>query len=154
MKRMIGLLMMMALIVGAAGCGDDSNPVKSDADRLVGSWTDEDGVTFTFSSDGTLVYTGEGEEGELAGTWSLAGDKLTITFTEQDLRELVKEQAAAEIDLSELSDAQIEELLDGVMAEAYPDGDQVFILTVNSITDTELTTTDEEGVREVQTKQP
>ena len=152
MKRMIGLLMMMGLVVGGVGCGDDNNPVKSDEDLLVGTWSFEAGSLATFSSDGTLIRSEEGLE--IAGTWSLPGDKLTITYSENDFRELVKEMLAAEVDLSELSDAQIEELLDEVMAEAYPDGDQVFILTVNSITDTELTTTDEEGVREVQTKQP
>ena len=153
MKRVMGLLMVLGLVVGVVGCGDDDNPVKSsNEDLLVGTWEFEDGSSVTFRSDGTSVSTVE--EIELAGTWSLTGDILTITYSQNDFRELVKEMLAAEVDLSELSDAQIEELLDEVMAEAYPDGDQVFILTVNSITDTELTTTDEEGVREVQTKQP
>ena len=148
MRRMIGFLMMMGLMVGVVGCGDD-NPVKSTEDLLVGTWENEDGWSVTIRSDGTLV---ESEGGlELAGTWSLAGDKLTITFSEKDLRELVKEQAAAEIDLSELSDAQIEELLDEVMAED-PTG-MVFVITINSITDTELITTDEDGERDVATRQ-
>ena len=151
MKRMIGLLMMMGLVVGVVGCGDDNNPVKSDEDLLVGTWSFEDGSLVNFSSDGTSVSTVE-EEIELAGTWSLTGDRLTITYAQNDFRELVKEMLAAEVDLSELSDAQIEELLDEVMAEAYPDGDQVFILTVNSITDTELITTDEDGERDVLTR--
>ena len=44
-------------------------------------------------------------------------DTLIITYSQNDFRELVKEMLAAEADLSELSDAQIEELLDEVMAE-------------------------------------
>ena len=58
-KRMIGLLMMMGLVVGVVGCGDDNNPVKSDEDLLVGTWSFEDGSLVNFSSDGTSVSTVE-----------------------------------------------------------------------------------------------
>ena len=149
MKRTIGFLMMVGLMVGIVGCGDDNNPVKSDEDLLVGTWSFEDGSLATFSSDGTLIQSEEGLE--FVGTWSLTGDKLTITYSENDFRELVKEQLAAEADLSELSDAQIEELLDEIMAEE----DMVFVVTINSITDTELITTDEDdedGERDVLTR--
>ena len=37
MKRTIGLLMMVGLMVGVVGCGDDDNPVKSTEDLLVGT---------------------------------------------------------------------------------------------------------------------
>jgi hypothetical protein len=43
MKRMIGLLMMMGTVVGVVGYGDNNNPVKSDKDLLVGTWSFEDG---------------------------------------------------------------------------------------------------------------
>ena len=149
MRRMIGFLMLVGLMVGIVGCGDDNNPVKSDEDLLVGTWSFEDGSLATFSSDGTLIQSEEGLE--FVGTWSLTGDKLTITYSENDFRELVKEQLAAEADLSELSDAQREELLDEIMAEE----DMVFVVTINSITDTELITTDEDdedGERDVLTR--
>ena len=81
----------------------------------------------------------------------MTGDKLTITYAQNGFRELVKEMLAAETDLSGFSDAQIEELLDEVMAED-PTG-LVFVLTINSITDTELITTDEDGERDVATRQ-
>ena len=81
----------------------------------------------------------------------MTGDTLIITYSQNDFRELVKEMLAAEADLSELSDAQIEELLDEVMAED-PTG-MVFVVTINSITDTELITTDEDGERDVATRQ-
>ena len=149
MKRMIGFLMMVGLMVGIVGCGDENNPVKSDEDLLVGTWSFEAGSLATFSSDGTLIRSEEGLE--IAGTWSLTGDKLTITYSENDFRELVKEMLAAEVDLSELSDAQIEELLDEVMAEDPPG--MVFVVTINSITDTELITTDEDDERDVATRQ-
>ena len=124
--------------------------MKSNQDLLVGTWLDEDGWSVTISSDGTLV---ESEGGlELAGTWSLAGDKLTVTYSEKDLRELVEKLLAAEIDLSEVSDAEIEEVIDAFMADEYPRG-PVIIITINSITNTELITTDEDGERDVATRQ-
>ena len=149
MRRMIGFLMLVGLMVGIVGCGDDNNPVKSDEDLLVGTWLDEDGLLVTISSDGTLVESMEGLE--LAGTWSLVGDQLTLTYSEKDLRELVEKLLAAEIDLSEVSDAEIEEVIDAFMADEYPEG-PVIIMTINSITDTELITTDEDGERDVLTR--
>jgi len=149
MKRTIGFLMMVGLMVGIVGCGDDNNPVKSNQDLLVGTWLDEDGLLVTISSDGTLVESIEGHE--LAGTWSLVGDQLTLTYSEKDLRELVEKLLAAEIDLSEVSDAEIEEVIDAFMADEYPEG-PVIIMTINSITDTELITTDEDGERDVLTR--
>ena len=148
MKRMIGL-MMVGLMVGVVGCGDDDNPVKSNQDLLVGTWLDEDGLLVTISSDGTLVESMEGLE--LAGTWSLVGDQLTVTYSEKDLRELFEELLAAEIDLAEVSDAEMEEVIDAFMADEYPEG-PVIIMTINSITDTELITTDEDGERDVLTR--
>ena len=153
MKRLFVLLMMVGLMVGVVGCGDDDNPVKSShEDLLVGTWEfeDEDG-SLTFRSDGTLVNSPEGLE--LAGTWSLAGDKLTITLSEAAFREAVLGLLALEFGgTEEVSDAQLEELLDAFMAEEFPDG-LVTILTINSITDTELITTDEDGERDVFTRQ-
>ena len=109
MKRTIGFLMMVGLMVGIVGCGDDNNPVKSDADLLVGTWVDEDGVPGTFRSDGTFVDD-EGDE----GTWSLVGDQLTVAYNDEDY------------------------------------GSET--LTLNSVTDTELTFTDEDGERVVLTR--
>ena len=82
MRRLIGLLMMVGLMVGVVGCGDDDNPVKSNQDLLVGTWLDEDGVPGTFRSDGTFVDH-EGDE----GTWSLVGDQLTLTYDDPDFAE-------------------------------------------------------------------
>ena len=74
MKRTIGFLMMVGLMVGIVGCGDDNNPVKSNQDLLVGTWLDEDAVPGTFSSDGTFV-----DSDEYVGKWSLVGDQLTVS---------------------------------------------------------------------------
>ena len=108
MRRLIGLVMMVGLMAGVAGGGDD-NSVKSDQDLLVGTWLDEDGDAWTFRSNGTLVDW-EGDE----GTWSLVGDQLTIAYNDED----------------------------------YGSG----TVTLNSVTDTELTVTDEDGEREVLTR--
>ena len=80
MKRMIGLLMIVGVVVGVVGCGDNDNPVKSDQDLLVGTWTDEAGDDWTLKADGTFVDNFEGE-----GTWSLVGDQLTFTYDDPDL---------------------------------------------------------------------
>ena len=80
MKRMIGFLMMVGLVVSVIACGDGDNPVKSTAELLVGTWTDEAGDDWTLKADGTFVDNFEGE-----GTWSLVGDQLTFTYDDPDL---------------------------------------------------------------------
>ena len=112
MRRLIGLLMMVGLMVGVVGCGDDDNPVKSNQDLLVGTWLDEDGDPGTFRSDGTFVDH-EGDE----GTWSLVGDQVTLTYDDPDFAEFG------------------------------------FTDALNSVTDTKLTVTDEDGERVVLTRQ-
>ena len=109
MKRMIGLLMVMGLMVGIIGCGDDKNPVKSNQDLLVGTWIFEEGDWVIFRDDGTFVDY-EGDE----GTWSLVGDQLTLTFDDEDF------------------------------------GSGTVTL---SVTDTELTITNEDGERHVSTRE-
>ena len=111
MKRMIGLLIMVGLVIGVVESGgDEDNPVKSNQDLLVGTWLDEDGDSITFRSDGTFVDNDEDE-----GTWSLVGDQLTIAYNDED----------------------------------YGSG----TVTLNSVTDTEFTVTDEDGESWVSTKQ-
>ena len=110
MRRLIGLVMMVGLVVGVVGCGDADNPVKSNQDLLVGTWLHEDGDAWTLRSNGTFVDW-EGDE----GTWSLVGDQLTIAYDDED----------------------------------YGSG----TVTLNSVTDTEFTVTDEDGERYVNTRQ-
>ena len=113
MKRMIGLLMLVGLVVGIVGCGDDDNPVKSsNEDLLVGTWLDDEGTPWTLRSNGTFVDW-EGDE----GTWSLVGDQLTIAYDDPDFADF-----------------------------GWTD-------TLNSVTDTKLTVTDEDGERDVLTRQ-
>ncbi len=112
MKRMIGLLMMVGLVIGVVESGgDEDNPVKSNQDLLVGTWLDEDGDPFTFRSNGTFVDW-DGDE----GTWSLVGDQLTTTYDDPD----------------------------------YADFNSTDTI---SITDTEFTVIDEDGERDVATRQ-
>ena len=157
---MIGLLMVMGLMVGIIGCGDDKNPVMSNQDLLVGTWIDDEGDPVTFRADGTFVIPDE--ELELEGTWSVAGDKLTLTYTEEKLREFfitglresLKEDGLTDTEIDEYldnNDALIEETFDEFVLEDI--GDLVFTATINSITDTELTTTskDEDGEEETDT---
>ena len=113
MRRLIGLVMMVGLVVGVVGCGDDDNPVKSsNEDLLVGTWLDGDGDAWTLRSNGTFVdYDGD------EGTWSLVGDQLTLTYDDPDF------------------------------------ADFGFTDTLNSVTDTKLTVTDEDGEIVVLTRQ-
>ena len=83
---------------------------------------------------------------------SREGDKLTVTYSEADYRELFIGLPAAEIgSLAEVSDTEMGELFDAFMADEFPDG-LVLIITINSITDTELITTDEDDERDVLTR--
>ena len=152
MKRMIGLLMVVGIMVGVVGCGDDDNPVKSShEDLLVGTWEDqEDGGWITFSSDGTQVESFEAIE--LPGTWSLVGDQLKITQSIEDLRDPLNTLLAIilEVPPEEVSDAMIDEFIQ----DFFPDANDFVVITytLNSITDTELTVTDEYGERWVKTR--
>ena len=93
MKRMIGLLMMVGLMVGIVGCGDDNNPVKSTEELLGGTWTDEAADDWTLKADGTLVDNFEAE-----GTWSLVGDQLTFTYDDPDLADEGRTVTLNEVD--------------------------------------------------------
>ena len=151
MKRMIRLLMVMGLMVGIIGCGDDKNPVKSNQDLLVGIWIDEEGDPVTFRADGTFVFPDE--ELELEGTWSVAGDTLTMAYTEEKLREVFITGLRESLKEDGLTDTEIDEYLDNndTLIEAFDEfvlediGDLVFTAIINSITDTELTMTSEDG---------
>ena len=140
-------------MVGIIGCGDDKNPVKSNQDLLVGTWIDDEGDAFTFRADGTFVFPDE--ELELEGTWSVAGDTLTMAYTEEKLRELFITGLRESLKEDGHTDTEIDEYLDNndTLIEAFDEfvlediGDLVFTAIINSITDTELTTTykDEDG---------
>ena len=152
MKRMIGLLMVVGIMAGVVGCGDDDNPVKSsNQDLLVGTWEDQEhGGWITFSSDGTLVESFEGIE--VPGTWSLVGDQLKLTQSIEDLRDPLKTLLAVilEVPPEDVSDAMIDEFIQ----DALPDANDFVVITytLNSITDTELTVTDEDGETSIKKK--
>ena len=80
MKGIFRLIVLVGLMVGVVGCGDDDNPVKSNQELLVGTWTDEAVDDWTLKADGTFVDNFEGE-----GTWSLVGDQLSFTYDDPDL---------------------------------------------------------------------
>ena len=149
MKRTIGFLMMVGLMVGIVGCGDDNNPVKSNQDLLAGTWLD-DGDTWTFKSDGT--YTDVVDGITLEGTWNLVGDQLTITYPTEYIRNLMRTYLAddAEVPVEDVP----EEAVDEIMKENYPDANDRVVLkyTMISVTSTELTVTDEDGGRSVLTR--
>ena len=123
--------------------------MKSNQDLLVGIWIDEEGDPVSFRADGTFVFPDE--ELELEGTWSVAGDKLTMAYTEAELNEVfitgLRESLKED---GELTDTQIDEYLDNMIDEAFDEfvlemGNLAVIAIINSITDTELTMTSEDG---------
>jgi len=82
MKRTIGLLMMVGLVIGV-GCGDDdSSPTSSSVSQdkysvtiVGGTWEDGGEPMWTFNADGTVVYDGYEDSNY---TWSIVGTALTI----------------------------------------------------------------------------
>ena len=80
MKRIVGMLMALGLLMSVMGCGSD-NPTSS-IDLIVGTWIadDADGHSWTYHSDGTLTnYDAELEEDGVDGplvSWSINGDNL------------------------------------------------------------------------------
>ena len=88
MKRMIGLLMMMGMVVGVVGCGDDdSSPTSSSvsqdkySETIVGTWNYFGEPFWTFSVDGTVEFDGW----DLTYLWAISGSTLTITDLDGDL---------------------------------------------------------------------
>lgn len=88
MRTVLGIGMVLALAVGAAGAADD----KFDATKLVGKWEPVkpekgEGMKLEFTKDGKLTVTGDanGKEVKLEGTYKLAGDKLTFSLKFMDV---------------------------------------------------------------------
>jgi hypothetical protein len=80
------IITLFALLVCLAGCSDGTSAKQS---KLVGTWKEDDGSTFTLRSDGS--FSGTGKTGSwgvfvpteivLTGTWRLAGDDLVLKVT-------------------------------------------------------------------------
>ena len=87
MKRMLGLLMVVGLVIGV-GCGDDeSSPTSSQQDTyreaILGTWKWHDSLHWTFNADGTVAVH-YGDDVEETKNWSIDGSTLTITNLEDD----------------------------------------------------------------------
>jgi len=81
-KKRVGLVMMMGLVVSLVGCGDDDySPTGSSvlqdmyAETIVGTWDAYGDPFWTFSSDGTVEIIGWG----LIYNWEISESTLTIT---------------------------------------------------------------------------
>ena len=111
MKQLIRLLMMVGLLVGVVGCGDDDNPVKSNSVLLVGTWEDPEGDSWTFGPDSK--YVDATEDGNLEGTWSLDGDQITITYSIDTIRDFIRTLIAAEMEgtVEDVSEVSVDEQL-------------------------------------------
>ena len=77
MKRTIGLLMVMVMVIGlmvSVGCGSD-DPTSSSRKLIVGTWEGDEGTFWRFDSDGTTTEIYDGKEYDKS-TWSIEGDQL------------------------------------------------------------------------------
>ena len=86
MKRMIGLLMILGIVVSVTGCGDDdSNPTSASQDKysetILGTWKHDGDPMWTFSSDGTVLD----EWWEVSYLWTIEGSTLSITDADGNL---------------------------------------------------------------------
>jgi len=86
MKRMIGLLMILGIVVSVTGCGDDdSNPTSASQDKysetILGTWKHDGDPMWTFSSDGTVLD----EWWEVSYRWTIEGSTLSITDADGNL---------------------------------------------------------------------
>ena len=88
MRRLIGFLMMVGLVIGV-GCGDDdSSPTSSSvsqdkySETIVGTWNYLGEPFWTFSSDQTLGFV---NWENLHLYWAISGSTLTITDSDGDI---------------------------------------------------------------------
>jgi len=168
MRRLIGLLMMVGLVVGV-GCGDDdSSPTSSSVSQdkysetiVGGTWKDGGEPIWTFNADGTVVYDGYED---YIYTWSIDGSTLTVfnpvksdqdllvgTWLDEDGDSITLRSNGTFVDWDE--DEGTWSLVGDQLTIAYNDEDYGSdTVTLNSVTDTQFTVTDEYGERYVNTK--
>ena len=167
MRRMIGFLMMVGLVSGV-GCGDDdSSPTSSSvsqdkySETIVGTWKDGGEPIWTFNADGTVVYDGSEE---YIYIWSIDGSTLTVfnpvksdqdllvgTWLDEDGDSITLRSNGTFVDWDE--DEGTWSLVGDQLTIAYNDEDYGSdTVTLNSVTDTQFTVTDEYGERYVNTK--
>ena len=170
MRRLIGLLMMVGLVVGV-GCGDDdSSPTSSSVSQdkysetiVGGTWKDGGEPIWTFNADGTVVYDGYED---YIYTWSIDGSTLTVfnpvksdqdllvgTWLDEDGDSITFRSDATFVDGD--GDEGTWSLVGDQLTLTYDDPDFAefgFTNTLNSVTDTQFTVTDEYGERYVNTK--
>ena len=171
MRRLIGLLMMVGLVVGV-GCGDDdSSPTSSSVSQdkysetiVGGTWKDGGEPIWTFNADGTVVYDGYED---YIYTWSIDGSTLTVfnpvksdqdllvgTWLDGDGDAWTLRSNGTFVDYDE--DEGTWSLVGDQLTLTYDDPDFAdfgFTDTLNSVTDTKLTVTDEDGEIVVLTRQ-
>ncbi|MEE2658765.1 MAG: hypothetical protein VX733_09700 [Candidatus Latescibacterota bacterium] len=86
MRQLFGLLMIVGLVVGVVGCGDDdASPTSVSQDEysetIVGTWNWYGEPHWTFSSDGTVEFDGW----DLIYFWAISGSMLAIVDSDGNL---------------------------------------------------------------------
>ena len=75
-KRILALLLVLSIVFAFAACSKKA--------MIVGKWkAEEDGevLYWTFDKDGKYTITGEEDGLALTGSYSIKGDKLTVTVS-------------------------------------------------------------------------
>ncbi len=78
MKYLSMMLVILAMSVCMASCGDDDNDEPSTG--IVGTWVSDDDVTFVFRNDGTGVLSDEDGSSNFDYTYSQSKETLLLMF--------------------------------------------------------------------------
>lgn len=93
---MIGVVAVLAAFPVLA---DEKDKPKIDPKLVVGKWEGEYMVKFTveLTADGKVFHTMAGKEGKTEGTYTLKGDKLTMTMGDAKLERTIKKVTEKEL---------------------------------------------------------
>src|SRR4051812_42858556 len=89
MRAILGCGLAVVLALAAGATADDKKDGKIDEKKLLGKWSPKDApkgatITIEFAKDHKLNMSFEfgGKAEKMTGTYKLAGNKLTVTMTE------------------------------------------------------------------------
>lgn len=98
-RRIVAIVLVLSLLFVLTACSDNK-------DKIIGTWNMEGGETFTFNKDGT--YRAVSKRGEyFEGTYSIDGDKLTITYKGKSETGTIKTLTSSRLELSNGEETEI-----------------------------------------------
>jgi len=95
MKNVLAVgIMLLLLVVSLSGCNESNNSIKSDEDRVTGTWIVSEfyegstrTVTYIFSSDKSyeVIVTYKDLKESFNGTWKIVDNQLIVTIQAETL---------------------------------------------------------------------